>query len=393
MPKRQFKLFSSLRASIRRNAKLLIEARLHYTFLSIFIVMMLGGFTVWMIEGKNTFDTPFDAVWWSIVTMTTVGYGDITPQFVPGKLAAIILILTGVSIVSLFTARISSVFVATRIREEQGLQEIFYHNHLIVSGWHPGAEKLIESLLALSGSDLQLVLVNNLQPNEIDGILDHYSALKPKFVRGDLAQETILRKAGVKDAWATFLLPDMQNGALAGQIDQHTILTALSIKGVNKMVKVYAYALDPDSIPHMKRGGVDKVVVRDAHAGYLLACHALAPGIPDVIEELLTFDSGNRIERIVIPAEYVGKTVADLEVWARQVYDGLLIGLVHEEQVLELEDILSDDYSSIDAFIKRKFEEAGRHTDELAHKKIDINPDPSQTLMTSCAAVIVRRVS
>jgi len=383
----------SARTTFRRYYQLIAEARLHHTLFMIFLLTVIGGFSVWLIEGSETFDTPFDAFWWAIVTMTTVGYGDITPNLIPGKLAASIVILTGMAIVSLFTARISSVFVATKLREDQGLQEIYYQNHLIIAGWHSGAEKLVDSLKALSSDNLELVLVNTLEPSDVEGLLERYSALNPKFVRGDFSNDTIMQRAGVRDAWGVILLPEMNTVATASQVDQKTILTALSIKDINKMVKVFAYALESESVPHMRRGGVDQVVVRDSHAGYLLACHALAPGIPEVMEELLTFDSGNRIERINIPNQFSGKTVAELEQWIRDKHSAILIGIVNEEQILEISDLLSDDYSSIDAFIKRKFESAGRNTDELSHKQIAINPDPDRILKTNDAAIIIKRVS
>jgi len=383
----------NIKSKLREFYQLVAEARLHYTLLAMLVLMVFGGLVVWLIEGPDTFPTVFDALWWAIVTMTTVGYGDFTPALVPGKMAAMVVIMTGVAIVSLFTARISSVFVATKIREDQGLQDIFYQNHLIVSGWHPGAEKLIDSLKALASGNIELVLVNNLEPSNMEGLLKNFSDLNPKFVRGDMGNESILKRANVREAWGVILLPEMNTAATAAQVDQKTILTALAIKGLNKMVKVFAYALESESVPHLKRSGVDQVVLRDAHAGYLLACHALAPGIPEVVDELLTFDSGNRIERVNIPESFVGKNIHELEEWARKEYDALLIGIVNEEKVLEITDLLSDDYTSIDTFIKRKFEDAGRNTDELSHKRININPDPEEKILKNDAAIIVRKLS
>ncbi len=369
----------------------LTEARLHHTILMILALMVVGGTVVWLIEGVETFATPFDALWWAIVTMTTVGYGDITPHRIPGKLATMVIILCGVAMVSMFTARISSLFVTSKIREGKGLQEVRYKNHLILAGWHSGSEKLVDSLLALSVDNLRLVLVNNLLAGDVEVLLDRFKAFKPKFVRGDICHEAVLRRAGAKNAWAVILLPEMHEGATSSQVDQRTILAALTAKEINSKIRVFAYALEAESVPHMRRGGVDQVVTRDSHTAYLLACHAFAPGIPEVIDELLSVGGGHRIERVAIPKHLIDGPVSGVELWARKRLNGLLIGLVTEQRVLETADILSDDLSSINAFIKRKLEEVGRSADELAKTRIEINPDRSRLITDDDVAVVIRR--
>jgi voltage-gated potassium channel len=62
-----------------------------------------------------------DAFWWSIVTATTVGYGDISPTTTEGRLIAIVLMLVGIGFISIFTATIASFFFDQN-KEEQGTQ-------------------------------------------------------------------------------------------------------------------------------------------------------------------------------------------------------------------------------------------------------------------------------
>ncbi|MBZ0264598.1 NAD-binding protein [bacterium] len=368
------------------------EARIARIFIIILILMIAGGMTLWAIEGRKTFATPFDAFWWALVTMTTVGYGDITPHGVSGRIAAMVLMILGMSIVSLFTASVSSVLVAIKIREGKGLRDISYINHLVICGWHDGGEEVISSLKSLSKEKMKLVLINDLSSGKSEELLERFKDLNPKFVRGDYHLDSILRRAAVDKAAAVLILPEIKDDLAASHVDQHTILAALAIKEINPRVKVYAHALDRNSVPHMRRGGVDRVVLRDAHIGFLLAAHALAPGIPEVVDELLTYESNNRIERVTMPKELVGKTFRDAQLWAVHELDGMLIGLVSEEQVLGVTDILSDDISSIDQFIMKKFEEAGRSAEELASTQITINPSPERQIGPRDVAVVIRRV-
>ncbi|MDP8206219.1 MAG: potassium channel family protein [Candidatus Electryonea clarkiae] len=369
----------------------LLEAHLHRVFGILLALMLLGAVLLWFIEGHDTFPTPFDALWWSLVTITTVGYGDISPEHFPGKLTAMLIILAGVALVSMFTATVSSVFVASKIKEGRGLQEVFYQNHIVILGWYPGAERLLEALSILSGGKIRLALVNDLPPASLETVLEHFKDLKPKFVRGDFSSDTILKKAGVAKADSVIILPDTQNAATAAQVDQRTILAALTIKDINQKIQVHAHALESESIPHMRRGGVDRVVLRDAYAGYFLACHALVPGVPEVLDELLTLQKGNQIDRIPIPKTLTGKKVEEVRDWVQNDLNGILIGLVVQEKVIDVSDILSDDLSSIDAFIKRKFEEAGRSAEELATTRIQINPDPEREVAPNELAVIIHK--
>ena len=59
----------------------------------------------------------FDAIYWAVVTITTVGYGDIVPSSTVGKVFALMIVLSGPALLSLITASIASVFIERKIKE------------------------------------------------------------------------------------------------------------------------------------------------------------------------------------------------------------------------------------------------------------------------------------
>ena len=65
---------------------------------------------------EPTFETYDDALWWAIVTMTTVGYGDLSPETPVGRILASVLMLMGIGMIGIFTGTVAAIF--TRDREE-----------------------------------------------------------------------------------------------------------------------------------------------------------------------------------------------------------------------------------------------------------------------------------
>jgi voltage-gated potassium channel len=88
--------------------------RLTLIIASIIFFALIGAYTVSFFESNKNeeFSALTDAIWWVLVTMTTVGYGDKVPLTTGGRIVGIVIMFFGVALLSLFTATISSVFIA-----------------------------------------------------------------------------------------------------------------------------------------------------------------------------------------------------------------------------------------------------------------------------------------
>jgi voltage-gated potassium channel len=76
-------------------------------------VTTLAAIGMYIAEhGVNpAFDDPVDAIWWSVVTLSTVGYGDVFPLTPEGRVAAMLLMILGIGLYSAITAAVTSYFV------------------------------------------------------------------------------------------------------------------------------------------------------------------------------------------------------------------------------------------------------------------------------------------
>jgi voltage-gated potassium channel len=345
-------------------------------------LVTVGSVLVYFAEDhQGTINSFWDAVWWSVVTITTVGYGDVVPVTPLGRAVGIFVMLSGISVISLLTATISSIFVAQRIRESQGLEQIKLRGHTIICGWNQKLDSLLETLNRISSQQAQartarhregVVLINEMPPPRMEEALAGYANLNLKYVNGDYTKEPTLARANLKEARAVIILPDMSLTSVPR--DEKTLPAALAIKSMNRDIKVYAHIIDKENLSHLKRADVDDVIVSDEHIGYLLASDISSPGIAQTVQTLLNPEKGVSLKRLQVPGDLVGKKFQEIQEYFKRQRDCIVIGLVSQEESVKLADILSSDYTAIDSFIESKFKAAGLDLREKGGIRLNLNP-------------------
>jgi voltage-gated potassium channel len=241
-----------------------------------------------------------------------------------------------------------------------------------------------------SDKGVPIVLINELSVDEMDSLRSKYGKQNVNLLRGDFVREDVLLRANIGKADFALIMADFSGNHPRERADDRTILGALAIKSLAPKITAIAELLDGENRSHLRRANVDEIIVRGEHVGSLLASAVKSPGLSRVYTDLLAFEGAGMIKREEIPKPFVGKTFAELSHHYRHKRGAILIGFLRETQGVKVEDLLTDDASAIDVFIREKLRESKK---DLLHReealKVVINPEDHYTVRADDYAVLL----
>jgi len=350
--------------------------RLFALALAVVVIILLGatGFALTEPREGNWLEQFGRGAWWALVTLTTVGYGDVVPVTTLGRLVGSAVILGGVVTLAMVTATVASVFIEQKLRRERGLEPVKTTQHILLLGWHEDGDVLLEQLLKRLPPDIPLVLVNQQLPEMLEGLQDRYPGHPIVYLRGEYSREEVLLKANVRQAIKAIILAERQPEETATQVDQRTLFTTLTLKGLNPKLRIMVELLRSENRPYLERAGAEDVLVRGQYDSSLLARAVASPGIFRIFTNLLSGE-GQNLWSVEIPGRFQGRPLTELAAYLRDQHQSLLIAIYTEARSLSLEDLLADEPSPIDDFIRRKFAET-RMTHLLGRTKVEFQVNP-----------------
>ena len=259
-----------------------------------------------------------DALWWGLVTVTTVGYGDIAPRTFGGRVLGGLLMIVGIGFLGLFTGGLAAAFVEGKSKADRGLKKVSANGHICICGWSHKAEAIIEELRADTKTARKpIVVIANLpeKPHQDENL---------HFVRGDATSEA-LEKAGIQKADTAIVLGD--EGVEAYARDAKAILAVLTIKNLHPGLYTCIELQDRANYEHCVAARAEEIIVAGELCSSLLVQAAVDHGVTRVVSELVSTRYGSDLYKLKAPASVVGLSSPEALAQLKQKHDVTLVAV------------------------------------------------------------------
>ncbi|OGQ81848.1 MAG: hypothetical protein A2289_03445 [Deltaproteobacteria bacterium RIFOXYA12_FULL_58_15] len=286
------------------------------------VVILLFAVTAYATAGFMFFeidDRPelrwVDALWWALVTMTTVGFGDYFPTTIAGRaLVGVPTMLVGMGMLGYALGQIAGFIVRAEKLNRKGMAVQKTSDHVIVCGY-PGKPRFLRILEELRGKptlrDSTIVLVDA----ELEELDHDLSEQNVRFVRGHPARGETLSRANVENAFRAVVLA---RDATDPDSDDLTVAICLILKKRRPDMHVVAELVESDNREVLAQTGCEHIVcVMDLAPG-ILAQELQDPGVVHVLQELTVWHEDlNNVFIVPLALENGPKTVDELLRWGR----------------------------------------------------------------------------
>jgi voltage-gated potassium channel len=272
---------------------------------------------------RDNNETPvgfLDALYYATVSITTTGYGDITPVTDGARLATTLLVTPAriVFLIILVGTTIEVLAARTRTVVRERVWRKGLKGHTIVIGFGTKGRAAVEVLTA-RGLERDKVVVIDSDGDAIE------EATRSGFtaIHGSAGRQAVLEAAGVRDAASVIVATDRDDSA---------VLVTLTARELDPGATIVAAAREEENVHLLKQSGANSVILSSGAAGRLLGQAVHSPQTVEVLEDLLNVGSGLDLVEREVDRELDGKPVKD-------VYPGEpILAIIRDGKLMRFDD-------------------------------------------------------
>ena len=246
-----------------------------------------------------------DALYMTVITVTTVGFGELQPFSPEEKIFTIFLILTSITIFGYAVSAFSEYLVSGKLFEQLKHRRVekqigYLKGHTIVCGYGRNGQ---QAILKLGNYNKKFVVVE--KKKEMIETLDAQDILN---IEGDATLDETLQKAGIEKA--SFLITALPS-------DADNLFVVLTASQLNKDCIIISRAGNESSYKKLKFAGANNVIMPDKLGGDHMASLVTTPDVIEFVDRLtIEGETTANLEEIAVndlPEKYINKTILDLD--------------------------------------------------------------------------------
>ncbi|MBU9721766.1 MULTISPECIES: potassium channel family protein [Bacillaceae] len=289
----------------------------------VFLFTLIIGTIIHLLE-PEAFPSVFDGLWWAVVSISTVGYGDFVPETIIGRILGIILIISGIAIFSFFITNLASSTVLSRQEKEKGRVSHQKEGHYIIVGWNERSHELIKQLQKIHPG-LEIVLIDETLQKKPD------QCPKVIFIKGSPTVDETFERANAMKAHTIIITSNLHIDEKAA--DANTVLTLLTVKGIHQNIYAIVELVTKNQVKNAERAGADEIILSSNHLSLLMINGILFHGMTSVIEEMLTHGEKDQLAFKELPIELIDKNFGEA-IETCQTENSFLIGIRRENETI-----------------------------------------------------------
>lgn len=320
---RVFKLFRYTQ-SLQNFTSVLSSKKFELLTLLIFvaIIIFVSAVLIYVMEAHNPdspINTLFDAFYWALVTISTVGYGDVVPISEAGRSVAMVIIVSGIAVISFSTSIVVSAFTEKldEIKEQKLLEYVRkYKQCYLICGYGELGQQ-VASKLRRKGRHIVV----------LDENAEHVKRAEEHGLKALPYDPTSLesyRRLGI----------DISSHVMAvlclRESDVQNVYTALTIRSMNKEVKLLSVLIEQQNRKKLQLAGVDEIVYTQELVGMSAKEFSGKPVAFEAIHALRSEETGVHIEEIVIDERMI-RTVSTVGELCVERYRLILMGIYKKD--------------------------------------------------------------
>jgi voltage-gated potassium channel len=245
--------------------------------------------------------TLVDAIYYATVTITTTGYGDITPVTPSARMLNAVLV-TPMRILFLVLLVGTTLEVLANegrrmLRDNRWRKHM--RNHVVVIGYGTKGRSAVDTLATNGANPAQIVVIDPKPGAIVDANLRGFAAIE-----GDATRRDVLRRAEIIKAREVIITLDRDDSA---------ILVTLTVRQLNPSAHVVVAVREDDNASLLRQSGANAVVTSSEAVGRLLGLSAVSPNLGTVIEDLLSSREGLEVGERQVRADEVGLAPDDVK--------------------------------------------------------------------------------